>query len=447
MGKKPVNDSLAVIKAIKEFAHKNAGRPPEQFELEQLGAKEWQIRKMGGLHKAWRSAGIEVLDSPRKFQEIADRLKAAKEELQAVKAENSELKDLPHVKNSLALEKAKREIQDYRKQVRDLSGEAISAQRLRELIGSVDCDQMGGGSDWTLGNSKSHKTTGIPVLNLSDLHFDEVVKREQVGGKNEYNHDIAVARIKNCVKYAISLLKYHMVNPKYDGIILNLIGDLLSGNIHEELTETNEQPINKSIFDLTDLLITVIGMLADEFGRVFIPCVTGNHGRMHRKPRAKNRVKDNFEWIIYQCLSRYFKNDSRVSFLIPESSDAYFSVYGYRFLSTHGDQFKGGDGVTGCLSAIMRGFSKKQSKQQAMSEPFDFMTIGHFHQLTWYKGIFINSTTKGMDEWTYQQNFGYEPAQQGLFIMHPEWGMVGRWPIFCDLEAPTKSRKPIEIFA
>jgi hypothetical protein len=436
MSKKPTpNGKLdAMLFAIKKFALKNGGRLPEAADLIAMGIKEWDIRSHGGVTALIRLAGLQ----PSPLEKLKQENKILEDKIRSLQA-------LPQIKNALEVDRLKTEIRGYKSQISDLTKEALGSNTLRELIGTLDIDQLGNNSGWLKGSSKSSRTQGIPVLNLSDLHFDEVVHREQVGGMNEYNHEIATRRIKNVAKYAISILKYHMASPKYDGIVLNCLGDMLSGNIHEELAETNEQRINKSILDLTDILCEVVGTLADEFKKVFVPCVTGNHGRMHKKPRAKFRVQDNFEWLIYQYMSRYFKNDDRVSFLIPESSDAYFSIYNYKTISTHGDQFKGGDGVTGCLSAIMRGYAKKQSKQQAMGQPFDFMNVGHFHQLVWYKGIFINSTTKGMDEYSYQNNFTFEAPQQGLYLVHPDWGMVGRWPIFCDEQAPSKSRKPIEV--
>jgi hypothetical protein len=80
----------------------------------------------------------------------------------------------------------------------------------------------------------------------------------------------------------------------------------------------------------------------------------------------------------------------------------------------------------------MRGFSKKQDKQSAMGEPFDLMCIGHFHTLVWYKRLFINGSIKGLDEYADAKGYGFEPPQQGLFVLHPEHGMTIRTPIFTD---------------
>lgn len=325
------------------------------------------------------------------------------------------------------------ELDSQKSYIRELEADSVNTKTLRDLIGAPETSELGQGSDWLKGakHIDSH-TTGIPVLFLSDIHFDEVVKKEQVNFSNEYNHEIAVKRLHHTFQTAINLTKKHISKPNYEGFVLALGGDLLSGNIHEELKETNEQSINRSILDLTDILITGIGGLADEFGKVFVPCVVGNHGRHDRKPRAKNKVYDNFEWLIYQYLVKYFKKDSRVTFLIPDGSDAYFSIYGRNYCLTHGDQFWGGTGIAGIFSPLMLGMARKQRRQSSTGQPFDVMMVGHFHQYIHTDMLIVNGSVKGYDEYAYQMNFPYEPPQQALFIEHPDKRTSFRMPVLCD---------------
>lgn len=41
-----------------------------------------------------------------------------------------------------------------------------------------------------------------------------------------------------------------MVNPDYPGIVVALAGDMVSGDIHQELKETNEVPTIASVVEL-----------------------------------------------------------------------------------------------------------------------------------------------------------------------------------------------------
>lgn len=335
--------------------------------------------------------------------------------------------------DGLHLAKAQAEISRLNSYIKDLERETVTATSLRGLIGSADTTELGGGADWLKGpRDAKASVTGIPTLFLSDIHFDEVVRAEEVNFVNEYNHEIAVRRIKHTFQTAVDLTKRYMMKPKYDGFVLALGGDMFSGNIHEELAETNDQAIMRSILDLSDLLAAGIEGLADEFGRVFVPCVVGNHGRLHKKPRYKLKVEQNYEWLLYQFLSRHFKNNSKVSFLIPDAPDAQWSVYSKVYNLNHGDQFKGGSGISGIFTPLMLGMARKQKKQNAVGKPFDIMLNGHWHQLIMTNSLIVNSSIKGYDEFANGHNFPYEPAQQALWISHPTKGEIYRMPVLCD---------------
>ena len=283
----------------------------------------------------------------------------------------------PDTREQLQIAKLRQEKSSLQAQVRELEKLAIAGDGIRDLLGTLGAPNVVPDPEWLRGASKPRSVTGTAVLMISDIHFDEVVAKNQVGGSNEYNREIAVRSIKNTFRSATMLLKGFMSAPKYDGIVCPLVGDILSGNIHEELQLTNETPIQQSMLAVEEILIEGLGGLADEFGKVHVPCVVGNHGRMTRKPQAKNRAFESFEWPIYQRLAAYFRKDSRLTFDIPDGPDAFFSIYEVRFCETHGDQFRGGDGVGGILVPIGRGLARKQMKQQAMGDPFDVMIIGH----------------------------------------------------------------------
>jgi hypothetical protein len=78
-----------------------------------------------------------------------------------------------------------------------------------------------------------------------------------------------------------------------------------------------------AVLDLWGTLVWCVETLAEEFGKVFVPCVSGNHGRNTHKIQNKNRNFTNFDWLLYQFLNKRFENDKRVTFFIPEGSDAY----------------------------------------------------------------------------------------------------------------------------
>jgi hypothetical protein len=269
----------------------------------------------------------------------------------------------------------------------------------------------------------------VPTLMLSDLHWGETVYPTQVNGVNEYSIAIAQRRLRTAIERAVDLCKLHMVDPHYPGIVCALGGDMLSGDIHEELSESNDLPVMPAMLDLFGCLIWAVNRLADEFGKVFVPCVTGNHGRNTRKPRAKSRNYSNFDWLLYQFLDRHFAADKRIQFHIPDGSDAHWSVFGHRYCLTHGDQFRGGDGMIGALGPIIRGDHKKRSRNGQIELGYDTLLLGHWHQLIQLQRLIVNGSLKGYDEYAASGNFGFEPPQQALWLTHSQRGITFSMPV------------------
>jgi len=164
-----------------------------------------------------------------------------------------------------------------------------------------------------------------------------------------------------------------------------------------------------------------------------VPCVGGNHGRNTHKIRNKGRNFTSFDWLTYQFLAKHFESDSRVSFHIPDGPDALYAIYNHKYLLTHGDQFRGGDGVIGALGPIIRGDHKKRSRNGQIDMDYDTLIIGHFHQLIQLERLIVNGSLKGYCEYAYSNNFGFEPPRQALWITHPYHGITFSMPVNVDV--------------
>jgi hypothetical protein len=288
----------------------------------------------------------------------------------------------------------------------------------------------------------SPKAPGVPTIVLSDWHLPEVVDPEQIAGCNAYNLAIAQKRGKMCIDNTIEILKYHMVNPDYPGIVVALAGDMVSGDIHQELKETNEVPTIASVVDLFQFLTGAIKKLADEFGNVFLPCVSGNHSRTTMKPVSKMRARTSYDWLLYTMLEKAFEGDERVQFAISEGPDQLFRVYNHTYLLTHGDQFRGGDGMIGFVGPLTRGDHKKRSRNGQIGMAYDTLVCGHFHSLSQNDRVIVNGSLVGYSEYAYQGNFGFEEPKQALWLTHPERGITFHMPIFVDEPRKAQEETP-----
>lgn len=344
-------------------------------------------------------AGIEAVDSPNRLNDQIKRLTAELKHAQA---------------QSNALESIKGVVGHLRQKVEELTP-----------------------LQWIIAGQHRESAPGVPTLFLSDLHWGEVVNASQINGVNKYNLSIARARLRTAVESAAHLLRIISPSMEYPGIVMPLGGDMISGNIHDELTATNEIQSMPAVLDLYGELCGAIRYAAETFGHVFLPCVSGNHGRDTPKIWNKDRNHTSFDWLLYRFLAKHFEGDKRVTFYIPDGPDASYRVFSHRYLLTHGDQFRGGDGMIGALGPIIRGDHKKRSRNAQVDMDYDTMLIGHFHQYIHHGRVIVNGSLKGYDEYAYNNNFGFEQPQQALWITHPKHGITFRMPVYVDRQRET----------
>lgn len=338
-----------------------------------------------------------------------------------------ELEALERIATQRRLDDAKREAADAKQRAK-MAEESM--QRMSRELGLLTALSRQEPAKWLKAPSKSKTHRGTPWLVLSDLHLDEVVNPAELMGVNAYDRRIAELRLKKCFESVVKVTTDYWQNIHYDGIVCALGGDIFSGDIHMELTETNEAPILDSLLHWADHLSAGLNLLADTYGKVHVPVVVGNHGRRTRKPRAKMRARDNFDWFIGQMLARQFKNDKRITFDVSEAADTLIDSYGHRVCLTHGDQARGGGGIAWIWSPITRLDAKKRQRQSAINQPYDLLVMGHWHNLIFGPSFIVNGSLKGYDEYAATENFGFEPPAQALWLMTPEHGKTWTAPIF-----------------
>jgi hypothetical protein len=358
--------------------------------------------------------------------------------IEAVPAELTQRPDEP-VAETLASEildeRRKREVAERKLkvievQLKEVESEMNELGEIAELLRGAT-NRTTTAPEWTVPGRNAQDHHAIANLVLSDLHLDEVVKKEAVRGVNAFNRRIAEQRLQRTFEKAITLPRDFMSGLTYDGIIVHLAGDTFSGDIHEELARTNEATPLETLLYWLDPFVAGFRLLAEHYGKVHIVSVPGNHDRTSRKPVAKGRVETSLHYLFTKLLEREFKGDDRLTWDVPLSPDAMTTVYNTRILTTHGDQFRGGGGIGGILIPILRGDAKKRQRQQAVGEPYDLMVLGHFHQYISGPGVLINGSMKGYDEYAFQNNFAFEAPQQALFLVTPENGASFQLPIQC----------------
>ena len=329
----------------------------------------------------------------------------------------------------ISITRLRRERDSAKREVERLTKAMDEANRIIHAIEQVNTSDIEP-PRW-LSPTKPRSSAATLVAMLSDTHFDEVVNPDEMEGLNAYNRTIAKLRLEKWAKNVVKMARHYLAGMKYDGLVLILGGDIFSGDIHEELKDTNEATMLESCLYWSEQIAGAIDLLTEEFGRVQVVSVVGNHGRMSRKPRMKQRVVTNFDWLLAKMVERYFADDKRVSFVIPTSPDAWIRIYEHGHLITHGDQVHGGGGIGGIYPPIMRMRAKKEHKYLQTGQNFRTLWLGHWHSYLSTPHLIINGSLKGWDEFAAIMGFGFEPPQQALAIVTPERNITVQAPIFC----------------
>lgn len=316
-----------------------------------------------------------------------------------------------------------------------------TAEELRKIIYSLQ-EVPADPPDW-LFEDVAIEGPGTPMTIWSDWHFGEVVKKQEVGGLNEFNSDIAEARVQRLVDRTTGLIRHHMPDG-VPGMVVMLGGDMMTGDIHMELQDTNDKYVLETVRQLKSVLVGALTHMADVCGNIFVPCVVGNHGRNTLKPRMKGVVHTSYEWNIYCDLEDRLRADDRIKFFIPTETDALYSVHGHRFLLTHGDRMgvKGGDGIIGALGPIKRGEFKVRNSESQIGRDFDTIVMGHWHQYLATRGLIVNNCLKGYDEFArLALRAPATPASQAFWFLHQKWGINAQMEVYVQDIEPFQRRQ------
>jgi hypothetical protein len=277
---------------------------------------------------------------------------------------------------------------------------------------------------------------------LTDIHFGEVVSPDEILGLNEFNEDIATKRVRRFFDAAVEVGPRWASDTDNVGFLLTLGGDLISGDIHEELRATNSITSTEQVYGCVHLIAAGIKRLLEAYPRVHVVGVPGNHGRTTPKPTAKLYARLSYDRLICKLLQDAFSADARVTFQISTSRDAIVPIFGRLIFINHGDGMGtgGGQGFIGPLAPIVRGTKKVEAQQARANRRPDLILHGHYHTSANPGPVLSNGSVPGYTEYGNGLRAAIEPPQQWLFLLHERWFLRERAEI--KLEETTPAALP-----
>jgi predicted phosphodiesterase len=286
------------------------------------------------------------------------------------------------------------------------------------------------------------KKPQVMVAPLTDTHVGDNVKKEQTLGLNEYDLDLFSRRIWGWSNQVLSLAEYRRNMCELDELVVPMLGDMISGDIHDELARTNIDNCMMQMIIGAYVISQSMAFLAPHFSKVSIKGVVGNHGRMTRKIPSKDRYMD-WDYMLYQWIGVFLRDHDNIDIEIPKSFSHVFDVAGRKILIMHGDSIAGG----GSQTSIKRAVSNLREVMQYNSvvvtdesfgaaEYFDDVLIGHFHRVDEMDigtgSLHICGTTKGGDEFVISRLHLVTKPKHIVLYYHPVHGQVGKETVYLD---------------
>ena len=296
------------------------------------------------------------------------------------------------------------------------------------------------------------------VAPLSDTHIGEFVDLQQMAGLNTYDFDIFNNRLCGWATQLITLVELRRSAVPIPELVVPMLGDMISGDIHEELSNTNLTNCMMQMIRGANLIAQALMFLAPHFETIRVPCVVGNHGRMTRKPPMKDKFMD-WDYLMYQWIAALCQKQDNIEFHIPRSFLTVFPVCNRNILAMHGDAVSGAGSlasVTKVITNLRSVLHFKKGLENELGEVpetipahFDSVMIGHFHRVDELDigtgTAHICGCMKGADEFAMTRLQAVTKPQQIVTYWHPKYGYLGKEIIYLNNYDSQKSQFKDEI--
>lgn len=273
--------------------------------------------------------------------------------------------------------------------------------------------------------AKTHngESEGIAFLIASDWHNEERVLLADAASQNEYNLEIFAKRAEKFFTGGQRLWDIMRRDQKVPSLVLALLGDFITGSIHEDNAESNLLPPSDAINNAEEKIASGIKFLLHNTSveELIIPCHTGNHGRMTKKPRQSTEQGNSIELVMYRHLQKYFENEPRVKFRIADNYHSFMRIKDQNnekeFLIRfhHGHWMKYGGGVGGITVPVVKAIAGWNTMPDYRNVDLD--VFGHFHQYINYGNFVCNGSLIGYNAYATSIKARFEKPQQAFFMI------------------------------
>lgn len=269
------------------------------------------------------------------------------------------------------------------------------------------------------------------VIPWSDWHIEETVLPEQVSSKNEYSLEIMDIRFRKLLHGTMAWWKIVSRDTSIKTIVLALLGDFITGSIHDDLAEGNALAPADAIHKAYSLIVSGLKFLLENTPKdvqFVIPCHSGNHGRMTKEQRIATEAGNSLEYFMYLMLRDYFQDEKRITFIVQPGYHSYVRFFegAYEIRFHHGHQINYQGGVGGITIPVNKAIAQWNKARTVNLDVF-----GHFHTKFDGGNFVTNGSMIGYNAYAVSIKASFEKPEQQLFLVNREYGeKTAVMPIF-----------------
>lgn len=236
-----------------------------------------------------------------------------------------------------------------------------------------------------------NNNTGVDgALLISDLHYGNTSDN----ALNFYDTDVCKDRMQQLLDKTI----YYCNTNRVQTLYINLLGDLIAGNIHTSVRCEQEEDVISQIVNVSELLANFISEVSKHVSKVKLICVQGNHGRV--TPNLKESLnQENYERLIYEYIKLRLPD---LTVIVNGFEDwATYTIGKRNVFVEHGDKTK--------LEHI------KQKAINILGYVPDEIFCGHYHRMEMLNDnntdVVVNGSVMGTDSYAMRHRLNTKPHQ------------------------------------
>jgi hypothetical protein len=267
------------------------------------------------------------------------------------------------------------------------------------------------------------------VAHITDGHMGAVQAASEIEGFCAYSPEIARARQLGFIRSFCEWAELHRHAYTIDDAYVLVTGDLISGDIHEDLRVTNAFPSPVQAVRAGMLLAEQIAIMAPNFQRVFVRFISeDNHARLTKRPQAKEAGLNTLNYVVGEIAKAYLRDLGAVDFVLSPMYETVVNVHGRQYLISHGH------GVQGWAGVPWYGIERKVGKESVARMQVIMQDIGRAKSIGFHKYVFghwhtpfnmplyaCGGSPMGTDALDHKEGRFARPSQKA-WMVHPQHG-------------------------